>query len=165
MFLFMWYADCGGVTIHVFCGQACSCSCGTLTVVVWLYTCSAVRHVPCGTLTGGVTVCTRVLRSGMFHVVGWLVVWLYTCSAVRHVPCSMLTGGVTVCTRVLRSGMFRAAVPSGASTGIYEALELRDKKPEYHGKGTPVAGRWHLCKFIIFHFYNIMLNLRRINLQ
>ena len=24
-------------------------------------------------------------------------------------------------------GIFRAAVPSGASTGIYEALELRDK--------------------------------------
>lgn len=26
-------------------------------------------------------------------------------------------------------GVFRAAVPSGASTGIYEALELRDKDP------------------------------------
>ncbi len=25
------------------------------------------------------------------------------------------------------NGMFRAAVPSGASTGVYEALELRDK--------------------------------------
>ena len=24
-------------------------------------------------------------------------------------------------------GIFRAAVPSGASTGVYEALELRDK--------------------------------------
>ena len=33
-------------------------------------------------------------------------------------------------------GVFRAAVPSGASTGIYEALEMRDKvKTEYHGKG------------------------------
>ena len=32
-------------------------------------------------------------------------------------------------------GMFRAAVPSGASTGIYEALELRDKGTSYHGKG------------------------------
>lgn len=32
--------------------------------------------------------------------------------------------------------MFRAAVPSGASTGIYEALELRDKdKNRYLGKG------------------------------
>lgn len=34
-------------------------------------------------------------------------------------------------------GLFRAAVPSGASTGIYEALELRDKDPKaYHGKGV-----------------------------
>ena len=32
--------------------------------------------------------------------------------------------------------MFRAAVPSGASTGIYEALEMRDKGKEYHGKGV-----------------------------
>jgi len=34
-------------------------------------------------------------------------------------------------------GTFRAAVPSGASTGIYEALELRDKDPKcYLGKGV-----------------------------
>ena len=33
-------------------------------------------------------------------------------------------------------GMFRAGVPSGASTGIHEALELRDNvKAEYMGKG------------------------------
>lgn len=32
--------------------------------------------------------------------------------------------------------MFRAGVPSGASTGIYEALELRDgDKTRYKGKG------------------------------
>lgn len=37
-------------------------------------------------------------------------------------------------------GMFRAAVPSGASTGIYEALELRDKDPKaYVGKGVATA--------------------------
>ena len=37
-------------------------------------------------------------------------------------------------------GTFRAAVPSGASTGIYEALEMRDKvKGEYHGKGVKQA--------------------------
>merc|ERR1712168_809725 len=36
-------------------------------------------------------------------------------------------------------GLFRAAVPSGASTGIYEALEMRDKKNEYHGKGVKNA--------------------------
>lgn len=34
------------------------------------------------------------------------------------------------------AGLFRAAVPSGASTGIFEALELRDKTDEYHGKGV-----------------------------
>ena len=34
-------------------------------------------------------------------------------------------------------GLFRASVPSGASTGIYEALELRDGvKSEHHGKGV-----------------------------
>eukprot|EP00063_Salmo_salar_P082471 XP_014057306.1 PREDICTED: beta-enolase-like [Salmo salar] len=34
-------------------------------------------------------------------------------------------------------GVFRAAVPSGASTGIYEALELRDgDKSRYKGKGV-----------------------------
>ncbi len=30
----------------------------------------------------------------------------------------------------------RAAVPSGASTGKYEAVELRDGGPRYHGKGV-----------------------------
>ena len=34
-------------------------------------------------------------------------------------------------------GTFRAAVPSGASTGVYEAVELRDgDKARYLGKGT-----------------------------
>mmetsp|Transcript_27136 Transcript_27136/g.46779 ORF Transcript_27136/g.46779 Transcript_27136/m.46779 type:complete len:439 (+) Transcript_27136:105-1421(+) len=37
-------------------------------------------------------------------------------------------------------GLFRAAVPSGASTGIYEALELRDgDKSRYLGKGVLTA--------------------------
>merc|ERR1719498_1506111 len=37
-------------------------------------------------------------------------------------------------------GLFRAAVPSGASTGIYEALELRDRDPaRYLGKGVLTA--------------------------
>eukprot|EP00928_Gymnodinium_smaydae_P020924 TRINITY_DN180_c0_g2_i1.p1 TRINITY_DN180_c0_g2~~TRINITY_DN180_c0_g2_i1.p1 ORF type:complete len:474 (+),score=147.33 TRINITY_DN180_c0_g2_i1:73-1422(+) len=37
-------------------------------------------------------------------------------------------------------GLFRAAVPSGASTGIYEALELRDKDANrYLGKGVLTA--------------------------
>eukprot|EP01121_Diplochlamys_sp_Union-15-3_P012197 TRINITY_DN3625_c0_g1_i1.p1 TRINITY_DN3625_c0_g1~~TRINITY_DN3625_c0_g1_i1.p1 ORF type:complete len:463 (-),score=136.13 TRINITY_DN3625_c0_g1_i1:44-1348(-) len=33
-------------------------------------------------------------------------------------------------------GVFRAAVPSGASTGIYEACELRDGGKDYLGKGV-----------------------------
>uniref|UniRef100_A0A8C6XXD9 Alpha-enolase n=1 Tax=Naja naja TaxID=35670 RepID=A0A8C6XXD9_NAJNA len=37
-------------------------------------------------------------------------------------------------------GLFRAAVPSGASTGIYEALELRDNdKTRFLGKGVSKA--------------------------
>lgn len=37
-------------------------------------------------------------------------------------------------------GLFRAAVPSGASTGIYEALELRDgDKQRYLGKGEALS--------------------------
>lgn len=37
-------------------------------------------------------------------------------------------------------GTFRAAVPSGASTGVHEALELRDKdKANWHGKGVTKA--------------------------
>jgi len=41
---------------------------------------------------------------------------------------------------VTDKGLFRAAVPSGASTGIYEALELRDNdKSRYLGKGVLTA--------------------------
>ena len=35
--------------------------------------------------------------------------------------------------------MGRAAVPSGASTGVHEALELRDKEARYGGKGVQQA--------------------------
>jgi len=34
------------------------------------------------------------------------------------------------------NGVFRASVPSGASTGIYEAIELRDKNKDYNGNGV-----------------------------
>jgi enolase len=41
-----------------------------------------------------------------------------------------------VLTLVLILGRYRAAVPSGASTGIHEAVELRDgDKNSYVGKG------------------------------
>lgn len=47
-------------------------------------------------------------------------------------------GNPTVeCDVITEKGLFRAAVPSGASTGIYEALELRDgDKARYMGKGV-----------------------------
>ncbi|MFA6088803.1 MAG: phosphopyruvate hydratase [Candidatus Woesearchaeota archaeon] len=47
-------------------------------------------------------------------------------------------GNPTVeCDVYTEKGMFRAAVPSGASTGIYEALELRDAdKKRYNGLGV-----------------------------
>ena len=43
---------------------------------------------------------------------------------------------VDICTE---SALFRAAVPSGASTGIYEALELRDGDKRLLGKGVQKA--------------------------
>ncbi|CAF3405813.1 unnamed protein product [Rotaria sp. Silwood1] len=49
-------------------------------------------------------------------------------------------------------GLFRAGVPSGASTGIYEALELRDgDKAVHHGKGVEkaVANVQKLGKMIV----------------
>jgi len=47
-------------------------------------------------------------------------------------------GNPTVeCDLVTENGLFRAMVPSGASTGIYEALELRDNDPaRFMGKGV-----------------------------
>lgn len=40
---------------------------------------------------------------------------------------------------VTSDGLFRAMVPSGASAGVHEALELRDKGDRYLGKGTQKA--------------------------
>lgn len=49
----------------------------------------------------------------------------------------------------------RAAVPSGASTGIYEALELRDKDPaRYLGKGVQTAVR-HIHEEIAPHLLGL----------
>ncbi|VDO16954.1 unnamed protein product [Brugia timori] len=43
---------------------------------------------------------------------------------------------------ILILGIFRAAVPSGASTGVHEALELRDyDEAVNHGKGVLKAVR------------------------
>jgi enolase len=46
---------------------------------------------------------------------------------------------VEVDVRLESGALARAAVPSGASTGIHEAVELRDGGPEYGGKGVTRA--------------------------
>lgn len=50
-------------------------------------------------------------------------------------------GNPTIEVEVLADGEFlgRASVPSGASTGQYEALELRDKEERYGGLGVELA--------------------------
>lgn len=61
-----------------------------------------------------------------------------TISSVRAREIIDSRGNPTVEADVLTSDgqCFRAAVPSGASTGIYEALELRDKDAgRFLGKG------------------------------
>lgn len=61
-----------------------------------------------------------------------------TISSVRAREIIDSRGNPTVEADVITSEgkVFRAAVPSGASTGVYEALELRDKDPKrYLGKG------------------------------
>jgi len=64
-------------------------------------------------------------------------------SAVTHVHARQIfdsRGNPTVEVEVTTSkGVFRAAVPSGASTGIHEALELRDGGSDYMGKGVSKA--------------------------
>jgi enolase len=51
-------------------------------------------------------------------------------------------------------GLFRAGVPSGASTGIHEALELRDNiKAEYMGKGMLVLELSQETKLILFYLF------------
>lgn len=61
-----------------------------------------------------------------------------TISSVRAREIIDSRGNPTVEADVMTSDgkMFTAAVPSGASTGVYEALELRDKDPKrFLGKG------------------------------
>lgn len=51
-------------------------------------------------------------------------------------------GNPTVeCDVVTDNGLFRASVPSGASTGVHEAIELRDGDRRYGGKGVLNAVR------------------------
>jgi enolase len=59
----------------------------------------------------------------------------------------------------LQLGLFRAAVPSGASTGVHEALELRDgEKDKYMGKGVSKAVD-NVNKIIAPHLLTLNLNV------
>ena len=96
--------------------------------------------------------------SGLWRVLQQCMVYMHGNSLIRHPP--SIRGGSWLVTKLsflsepkvilslqlplsrfltvffLFSGLYRAAVPSGASTGIYEALELRDKDPKrFLGKG------------------------------
>ena len=57
--------------------------------------------------------------------------------------------------------LFRAAVPSGASTGIYEALELRDgDKNRLLGKGALVSGHVRPSNILRVRDYLPSLSIR-----
>lgn len=65
-------------------------------------------------------------------------------SKIEKIHCRMIIdsrGAPTTEVEVtISTGTYRAACPSGASTGIYEALELRDgDKNHYFGKGVEKA--------------------------
>jgi enolase len=56
------------------------------------------------------------------------------------------------------SGLFRAGVPSGASTGVHEALELRDGDKKVH------LGKGEREQFLIIHkyiYYAIVLGVEK----
>ena len=57
-------------------------------------------------------------------------------------------GNPTIEVEVLAGDEFcgRASVPSGASTGKYEAVELRDKEERYGGLGVQQAADHVKCK-------------------
>lgn len=74
--------------------------------------------------------------------------WRWTCGQPKVSSCHFDHDALPVCSEFsnltvnFTSGLFRAAVPSGASTGVHEALELRDgDKSRYLGKG----GRSQVC--------------------
>lgn len=65
-------------------------------------------------------------------------------------------------------GTFRADVPSGASTGIHEALELRDKvKTEYCGKGKSINTRKtnapHSTRCILTWYIGVLKAVENVN--
>jgi enolase len=65
-------------------------------------------------------------------------------SQIKHIHAREILdsrGNPTIEVEVTTSDGFigRAAIPSGASTGIYEAVELRDRDDRFHGKGVQRA--------------------------
>ena len=52
-------------------------------------------------------------------------------------------------------GTFRAAVPSGASTGIYEALELRDKSKFKSPNRFYFSDKIFLCIIFIKNYFQL----------
>lgn len=80
-------------------------------------------------------------RSAICSQWGCWHTWLLCLFARSRMHESFLSSSSALLTQMFcpPSGMFRAAVPSGASTGIYEALELRDNdKSRFLGKGGEV---------------------------
>lgn len=59
--------------------------------------------------------------------------WVLDSRGLPTVQCSIILD------QAGKKGSGSASVPSGASTGTYEALELRDKAKEFHGKGVSQA--------------------------
>lgn len=66
-------------------------------------------------------------------------------------------------TMVLENGVeATSSVPSGASTGSKEALELRDNNERYHGKGVLKAVR-NVNEIIFPALYNMDLNIKNVD--
>lgn len=66
-------------------------------------------------------------------------------------------------TMVLENGVeSTSSVPSGASTGSKEALELRDNDERYHGKGVLKAVR-NVNEIIFPALYNMDLNIKNVD--
>lgn len=66
-------------------------------------------------------------------------------------------------TMVLENGVeATSSVPSGASTGSKEALELRDNDERYHGKGVLKAVR-NVNEIIFPALYNMDLNIKNVD--
>ena len=65
-------------------------------------------------------------------------------------------GNPTIEVEVLAGDEFcgRASVPSGASTGQFEALELRDGEKRYAGLGVETGGRSCECKDCTQYYRN-----------